>query len=370
MTLHLATTAPSAAGWQTEFDQLPRERFLPDVIWPHDMATGTTTTVDRRTDPDAWLRAVRADVPVVTQWDDGHHDGPAPGTVPTSSASMPSVVAAMLDAASLEPGMRVLEVGTGTGWTSGLMARRLGGDAVTTIEVDPGVARAARATLEAAGLHPAVVTGDGLAGHPAGAPYDRLIATMGIRDIPAAWLEQVRPGGLIVAPWGTHYSNADALAVLTVHDGGTASGPLLRPLEFMKARSQRLAFPAFPDDLAPVADSETPLDLPVYGPWHPFTYTAGLLVRGVTQAVQPLEDGGRTLWLYALDGSAWASATRTAGATVTGVRQVGARRLWDELLAAHTWWREAGQPGIDRHGLTTTAAEWSAWLDTPDHPLG
>lgn len=365
-----ATPVPADTGGRAEFAALPRALFLPELIWPYDTATGTCAAVDRRTDPGRWRAAASADIPVVTQWDDGRHTGPEPGTVPTSSASMPSVVAGMLEAAAPVPGMRVLEIGTGTGWTAGLLARRLGAGAVTTVEVDDAVAAAARAALDAAGLRPRVVTGDGLAGVPDGAPYDRLISTVGVRDIPAAWPAQVRPGGLLVAPWGTHYSNADVLVVLTVAGDGTASGPFLRPLEFMKARSHRLVLPDFAGELRPVDDSATGVGLPLYGPWHPFTFAADLLVPGVTHAVRPLDDGGRALWLYALDGAAWAVAERPAGAGVTRVRQAGKRRLWNELLAAHAWWTAVGRPGVERFGLTVTPGARTAWLDSPAHPLG
>ena len=72
----------------------------------------------------------------------------------------------------------------------------------------------------AAGYRPHVVCGDGALGHPAGAPYDRITATYGLRAIPQAWIAQTRPGGLILVPFGTHYSNADALVRLTVAPDG------------------------------------------------------------------------------------------------------------------------------------------------------
>ncbi|MDB1088768.1 methyltransferase domain-containing protein [Streptomyces sp. ACA25] len=363
------TTRWAAAFWQCEFAALPRARFLPDLMWPHDMATRTARPVDRRTDPDGWRSAADANMPVVTQWDDGRHSGTAPGTEPTSSASMPSVVAAMLAAAELKPGHRVLEIGTGTGWTAALMARRLGDQAVTSIEIDLDVAAAAKSALGAAGLHPRLLVGDGLAGHPDGAPYDRLISTMGLRDIPAAWLHQVRPGGLIVTPWGTRYSNGDVLTVLTVNDDGTATGRFLQQLEFMKARSQRYAHPAFAPDLEPVADSTCEVDPSLFERWHPFAFAAGLLLYGMTHAVQQHDSSDRTLWLFALDGSAWTAAVLPADSTTATVRQVGDRRLWDELTAAHTWWRTAGEPDLDRLGITITATGWTAWLDTPGHPV-
>lgn len=122
--------------------------------------------------------------------------------VPTSSSSAPSVVAAMLDALDVQPGQQVLEIGTGTGWNAALLCELVGdADRVTTIEVDPVVAAQARKTLGAAGYEVRVVVGDGAEGFPALAPYDRIIATCAVWEVPHAWLTQVRDGGIIVTPW-------------------------------------------------------------------------------------------------------------------------------------------------------------------------
>ncbi|WP_053170793.1 methyltransferase domain-containing protein [Streptomyces sp. SBT349] len=199
-----------AAGWDAAFDALPRSLFLPELVWAFE-AEGHAVAVDRVEEPLVWREAAESDQPVITQWDNGRHRGRAPGRTPTSSASAPPLVAAMLAALDVAPGMRVLEVGTGTGWNAGLLAHRLGQENVTTVEVDERVARAARRSLEGVGLHPRVVTGDGALGVPDAAPYDRIIATCGMRRIPAAWLAQLRPGGVVLATWGTAFSSTDAL---------------------------------------------------------------------------------------------------------------------------------------------------------------
>ncbi|WP_309143075.1 hypothetical protein [Streptomyces aureoverticillatus] len=62
--------------------------------------------------------------------------------------------------------------------------------------------------------------------------------TCGIRSF-GNTLARVKRGGLIVVPFGTHYTNADAVVRLTVTGDGTASGRFTRPVEFMKARAQR-----------------------------------------------------------------------------------------------------------------------------------
>ncbi|MEU6238854.1 protein-L-isoaspartate(D-aspartate) O-methyltransferase, partial [Kitasatospora sp. NPDC047058] len=112
---------PVPDSWASAFVAVPRSLFLPDLVWAHDMTTGNSRPVDRTADEPGWLAAAAADIPIVTQWDDGAHQGAEPGTVPTSSASMPSLVASMLGDLQVEPGMRVMEQGTGTGWNAALL---------------------------------------------------------------------------------------------------------------------------------------------------------------------------------------------------------------------------------------------------------
>jgi len=122
--------------------------------------------------------------------------------IPISAASQPSIVGAMLEQLATAPGDRVLEIGAGTGYNAALLAYLAGGDGtVVTMDVDDDIVDGARAALSAAGFPDVtVVRGDGALGHPPGAPYDRIIATVGARDVPLAWQEQLAPGGRIVVP--------------------------------------------------------------------------------------------------------------------------------------------------------------------------
>ncbi|MFG2527997.1 methyltransferase domain-containing protein [Streptomyces sp. NPDC048516] len=366
----LLETGALAPDWAETFSAVPRALFLPDLVWAHDMATGRSVPVSRSGDPAAWELTAYANVPLVTQWDDGQHTGSEPGTVPTSSASMPSVVAAMLRELDVSEGMRVLEVGTGTGWNAGLLAHRLGSGNVVSVEIDEAVVDQAREALLRVGLHPETVHGDGGDGWTDGAPYDRMIVTAGVRAVPPRWLEQSRSGGVILAPWGTHYSDQDALVRLTVREDGSASGPFLRMIEFMKLRDQRLDWnqfrehvPDFPGD----ADvSRTTVALPDLGDrYEPARFVMGLCVPGCAHVVNKSDSGTAKAWFFDLTSRSWAATVFRKGEAEATVYQSGPRRLWDEVEVAHRWWVGQGEPSHTRFGLTVTAEGQRAWLDDP-----
>ncbi|SNR97623.1 rRNA adenine N-6-methyltransferase family protein [Actinomadura mexicana] len=174
---------------------------------------------------------------MITQVDDGATER---GVWPTSSSSAPRVMAMMLDALDLRPGMRVLEIGTGTGYNAALLAELTGAENVTTVEVDASLADHARRALKRAGYPVIVITDDGMLGHPDHAPYDRIMATAAVREVPYAWVQQVRPGGLILVPWVASFHPDEPLAVLSVGRDGTAEGRFGLPAWFMPMRSHRL----------------------------------------------------------------------------------------------------------------------------------
>jgi protein-L-isoaspartate(D-aspartate) O-methyltransferase len=144
--------------------------------------------------PDASLEDAYADAPVHIKYDT---DGTS-----ISCASQPSIVALMLDQLDVQPGQRVLELGAGTGYNAGLLAHLVGENGhVTTLDVDDDLVDGARTHLTAAGItNVEAVTRDGALGYAQGAPYDRIIATVGAHGVPHAWLRQLAPGGRLLVP--------------------------------------------------------------------------------------------------------------------------------------------------------------------------
>jgi protein-L-isoaspartate(D-aspartate) O-methyltransferase len=160
------------------FRMVPRHLFLPGVD----------------------LTTAYAPKPVVTKRANG-------GTA-VSSASSPHVVATMLEQLDVAPGHRVLEIGAATGINAALLAELVGPTGtVVTIELDDDLAAGARTSLTATGYDQVeVLCGDGALGHPARAPYDRIIVTAGAWDIVSAWWQQLALGGRLVVPLRLHGS--------------------------------------------------------------------------------------------------------------------------------------------------------------------
>jgi protein-L-isoaspartate(D-aspartate) O-methyltransferase len=119
-----------------------------------------------------------------------------------SCASVPYLVAAMLEQLDVHDGHRVFEAGAGTGWNAALLAALTGpGGHVSTIDIDPEITAQAAASLQRAGFKGVhVATGDASLGVPENAPYDRAIITIGSLDIPPAWSGQLRPVISILRP--------------------------------------------------------------------------------------------------------------------------------------------------------------------------
>jgi protein-L-isoaspartate(D-aspartate) O-methyltransferase len=132
--------------------------------------------------------------------DDAYSDVPIPiphGQVTTQ----PSLVARMLEALELDGGERALEVGTGYGFQTALLARLAA--EVVSIERFPRLAQAARRNLEAHGVENVeVVVGDGSAGVPARAPFDAVVVAAAYTSVPRPLAEQLVPGGRLVQPVG------------------------------------------------------------------------------------------------------------------------------------------------------------------------
>ncbi len=146
--------------------------------------------------------------------------------------SQPYIVALMTQLADVQPGERVLEIGTGSGYQAAVLAE-LGAEVYTVEIIEP---LAARATADLARLGYDAVhvrAGDGWAGWPEHAPYDAIVVTAAPEIIPPALLEQLGPGGLLVAPIGPQSDAGQDLRVVERRPDGTLTEQSVIPVRFV-----------------------------------------------------------------------------------------------------------------------------------------
>jgi protein-L-isoaspartate(D-aspartate) O-methyltransferase len=349
----------SSPAWRAAFEAVPRHLFAPRFTLP-DQVGGSPLDVADSTRREEWLRAAYRTKALLTDLDELG--------IATTSCSAPAVVAIMLESSEITEGQSVLEIGTGTGWTAGLLAHRLGSEAVSSVDIKPTCVAQARDRLQALGLAPMLAAGDGYLGYAPRAPYDRIIATASLRRVPPAWLGQVRPGGKILVD--LRGSFAGNLALFTVDADRSAHGRFLaETVNFMPLRSEHQPFQML-TELSSRAVNEpgeqrmTGLDPAVLGE-RSFKFFAQLALPGTETGPIRIVDGP---WYYCLTDPASQSWARVDTETTDrAVTQGGDRRLWEELEAAHELWLRLDQPRSQDFTISITPdGEQSVTLPSAD----
>ena len=145
--------------------------------------------------------------------------------------SQPYIVAYMTEIVRPRRGMRVLEVGTGSGYQAAVLAAT--GVEVYTIEIFRALADSARARLQRLGYGGVTVRhGDGHHGWPEAAPFDAIVVTAAAGHVPPALIRQLRPGGRMVIPVGSIYG-AQYLILVEKDVRGRVSTRNLLPVAFV-----------------------------------------------------------------------------------------------------------------------------------------
>jgi len=144
--------------------------------------------------------------------------------------SQPYIVALMTEMLDVGREMNVLEIGTGSGYQAAVLSPLVG--KLYTIEIVPELARSAQTTLERLGYrNVSVKHGDGYLGWPEAAPFDRIMLTAAPPKIPPALVEQLKPGGKMIAPVGaTEYQQ---LTVIEKRADGSVRVRATVPVSFV-----------------------------------------------------------------------------------------------------------------------------------------
>ncbi|MGH6693264.1 MAG: protein-L-isoaspartate(D-aspartate) O-methyltransferase [Gammaproteobacteria bacterium] len=222
--LTLALTAPAAAQEEPDPDNRRRERER--LVDEHIVAAGISDPATL-----AALRSVpRHEFVPAREQPYAYEDIPLP-IGHGQTISQPAVVAMMTELVRPRPGMRVLEVGTGSGYQAAVLAAT--GARVWTIEIFEALAKEASARLARLGYTNVVVRhGDGYAGWPDEAPFDAIVVTAAADSIPPALLDQLAPGGRLVMPVGEQ-SRTQALVLVEKDRTGKLSSRELLPVRFV-----------------------------------------------------------------------------------------------------------------------------------------
>ena len=351
-------------AWIKAFASIPRHLFLPHIYQPHPDGgfTLASTPEELAYQDEGWTTQINGTFPTPK-------DGEPIQGQPTSSSSAPGLMAVMLEALDVADGVRVLEVGTGTGYNAALLCHRLGDQHVVTVEVDPVLAEQAQQRLAEVGYRPIVHVGDGADGYPPGAPYDRVIVTCALTSLSWKLIEQTRQGGVLVVPVWRGHLPAGLMLRLTATGGSLARGQVLDAYGgFMPARNTP---PADAVQLlhrhqaaADEGGTARTTSLTTGTSGEPWAWFAALVVPDAVSLGTIHDDGPPRHWLLTED--SWCYLTPD-GRVVQG----GRRHLWDEIEAAHSTWEQLGQPArhqcqviIDPDGarLTYQGREWPILL--------
>jgi len=130
--------------------------------------------------------------------------------------SQPYTVARQTELLNVKPGMKVLEIGTGSGYQASVLCAI--GARVYTIEFHEALSKKAKALLHKLGFNPFFFVGDGSEGLKKLAPYDRILATAGAPFVPNSLVEQLSPGGILVIPVGGQ-DNQEMMRITKLENG-------------------------------------------------------------------------------------------------------------------------------------------------------
>lgn len=339
---------------EAAFTRIPRHCFI-DHFFRRDIRERRMIVEEMRPasfpDADRWLQAIYANEPLAIVCD-GEQTA-------ISSSSSPAAMAIMLEASQLTRGLRVLEIGTGTGYNAGLLAAIVGHPSlVVTVEIEADLAAQARLRLDqVVGAGVKVQTGDGLQGYAADALYDRILATGSTLTVPLPWLEQLRPGGMIVMNLSGHMGACAFLRVAKEDEGLAARGHFLSRSEFMQLHEagmypkrratlvgQYIARPITLEQAATHADVdlsalwERRLDVALQLAFPQMSF-ASVGVKPMCPCL--IDQESETMLLF-----------RPTGETSFQVEVRGEPSLWERVLAVYRQWLQFGQPDITAYTLS------------------
>lgn len=274
-----------------------------------------------------------------------------------ATISQPVLVLNMLFLLDIQPGMRVFEIGTGSGWNAALMSSLVGPQGhVYSAEILPDLVTSSQQALrENQAQSATVILGDGMAGYASGAPFDRIIFTAGAYDIPLALHQQLKEGGLLLAVLKIA-GGGDDLVLLRKQDGLLVSQHLA-PVQFVPVlgsyRSERRDGEPLTAFLEQVHLLPEPIDrMPFWWgsrlSWNMMERTEG--IRSYLQLSEPgyrvfITDQVSPVYCFGIYDEVTQSLVVAQNDSLVSYGNLGART---RLFAALGQWMEGGMPSSVR----------------------
>ena len=319
-------------GLEEAFRSVPRHLFV-DRYYDERGGKSRLVNVDPRRPTPAQLKRIYRNVVLAS------HRPPK-----VSAMSQPSLVAQMLSELRLEPGMRVLEIGAGTGWNAALLGHLVGPKGhVCSVDVDSDVTRRARRHIRRMGIrNVTVVTSDGFKGYRKGAPYDRIITTVACPDVSPAWADQLRDGGVLLVTLQDMPGTQACLLARLVKREGHLKGSVVDLPWFMLLRDAHGELIGVPSKSADKANEggRRSKRLAPWISWHPMpnVYRArDILFLAYLEGMR----------VEQVDGEFVLSCAEGDGVCVTAEEHVevfGGDGAYDALEAASRRWLKLGAP--------------------------
>lgn len=352
--------------WRKAVEETPRHLF---VAQPH--------LVPSLGDMGAWLDTVYSDTTIVVQRRPHPSDGATKANVaelPTSSSTMPSLMVEMLEELQLEDGHRVLEIGTGTGYNAALLSHRLGAENVVSVDIDPCLIKTAQSRLADLGYSPVLLARDGRSGASEYGPYDRIIATCAVDEVPLPWIDQLAPEGAMLINLRGDYSGV--LCLLTKQSDDEVIGRVVcAGRDFMWLRRSvsnplRDNEPATMITARNVIRGSTRLDprkviSEIEFHWYLQLELPGLRSVSEVDVFDPLiKANAPGVLVYSTDGShAQVLCSREDDGRYRVLQGGGNRRLWDTVETAYAEWKRLGRPNAHHFGVVANPTLQFVWLD-------
>ena len=363
------------SAWRQAFCGVPRHELVPRFFTANGDGTYRLVDCDDPTELGGWLDAIYSDQTLVTTVTDVL-TGVGAVQISTSSSTMPSLMMRMLEDLDVTDGDRVLEIGTATGYNAALLCARLGEENVFSVDLQPDLVDAARDRLGRLGHHPTLLAQNGRDGLAEHGPYDRILSTCSVRQIPIAWIEQTRPGGMILTDVQGSLSAGNIVKLyrgnrevvqgrFLTRDGGRYGNfmPLHRDLEVSAAPSPRA-------DRAGASERRTLVAPGVLYDWRlPVGFLAQLHLPPTITLSRVGGCVGTRTRLTATDGSWCEVVDRPDRHGEYQVVEAGPQSLWYAVEHAYRLYEGFDEPSWDRFGITATPERQHVWIDHPEYEL-